>query len=255
MPTTVEFMTQYRNLQVKMPIEDPVRRMTRVGTCTAQIRKYFMMSWNEGTEQLKDFDDVTGGGAKDTWFRTNKERIRTAAMGKGAPGDYALALEWAVRSGKIKNPNAITVQAFCDSHLGIDCSGFVTNYLIATGKRTYSSNLLRNTSAASYFTAGTQINDPTQIRQGDLLVFMSGNVVMTHPAGHVAVVESYVAQSRPSGNMRVVEATAADGANPKLVDSMYDVEQIIPKGGAVPCMVLVVKRFEKSGFRVAVRRI
>ena len=255
MPTAVEFMKQYRSLQVSIPIEDPVRRMSRVATCTAQIRKYFMMSWDAGTEQLKDYTDVTGGGAKNAWFSTNKERIRTAAMGKGAPADYALALEWAVRSGKIKDPNAITVQAYCDSHLGIDCSGFATNFLVATGKRTYSSDLLRNTSAASYFTAGMQINDPALVKQGDLLVFMSGNVVMTNPAGHVAVVESYVPQSRPGGNMRVVEATGADGANPKLVDSMYEVEQIIPKGGAVPCMVLVVKRFGQSGFRVAVRRI
>jgi hypothetical protein len=35
--------------------------------------------------------------------------------------------------------------------------------------------------------------------------------------------------------MRVVEATGASGANPKLLDSMYTVEQIILKGGRCPC--------------------
>lgn len=254
MPTAVEFMRQYRNLQVNFPIDDPVRRMTRVGTCTAQIRKYFMMSWKEGTEELKDFNDVTGGGARNAWFRTNGERIKNAAMGKGAPGDYALALEWAVRSGKIKNPNAISVQAYSDSHLGIDCSGFVSNFLIASGKRVYDKKLVLGTPAAAYFNMGMPVNDPTQVKPGDLLVFMTGNIAKTDP-GHVAVVESYVAQSRPGGNMRVVEATGAAGANPKLVDSMYDVEQVVPMGGAVPCMILVVKRFGQSGFRVAVRRV
>jgi hypothetical protein len=54
--------------------------------------------------------------------------------------------------------------------------------------------------------------------------------------------------------MRVVEATGAGAAQPKLLDSMYSVEKIIPKGGAVPLMILVVKRFGSSGHRVAVIR-
>jgi hypothetical protein len=46
---------------------------------------------------------VTRGSKNDAWFNANKERIRNAAMGKGAPQDYELALEWAVRSRKIQN--------------------------------------------------------------------------------------------------------------------------------------------------------
>jgi hypothetical protein len=119
----------------------------------------------------------------------------------------------------------------------------------------YSSLTVRNTSAASYFTAASAINDPNKVRAGDLLVWMEGNSVKPNP-GHVAVVESYVAQSMVGGNMRVVEATGASGANPKLLDSMYAVERIIPKGGAaVPSMILVVKRHGASGSRVAVVRV
>lgn len=254
MPTPVEFMRQYRNLRVNAVIDDPVTRTCRTATFTVELRKYFMMDWDDGTEERRDYDTVTRGSANDAWFQANKERIRTAAMGKGAPQDYQLALEWAVRSGKIPNVNQATLQTYCDDHLGIDCSGFVTNYLVACGKRTYSANLVRNTSAASYFSAAGAVNDPSQVRQGDLLVWMNGNTVKTNP-GHVAVVESYVAQSRPGGNMRVVEATGASGANPKLLDSMYTVEQIIPKGGAVPAMILVVKRHGVSGSRVAVIRV
>ena len=68
------------------------------------------------------------------------------------------------------------------------------------------------------------------------------------------MVESYVPQSLRGGNMRVVEATGAGAAQPKLLDSMYSVEKIIPKGGAVPLMILVVKRFGSSGHRVGVIR-
>jgi hypothetical protein len=147
-----------------------------------------------------------------------------------------------------------TLQTFCDEHLGIDCSGFVTNYLVACGKKAYASATLRNTSAASYFVAAKAVNDSAQIRSGDLLVWMDGNAVKSNP-GHVAVIESYVPQSTVGGNMRVVEATGASGANPKLLDSLYEVERIIPKGGAVPAMILVVKRHGVSGSRVAVMRV
>jgi len=253
MPTPVDFMRQYRNLRVNVGIDDPVAMVSRVGTHVVQLRKYFMMDWADGTEERRDYNEVTRGSRHDTWFQANKERIRTAAMGKGAPQDYELALEWAVRSNKIPNVSQSSLQAYCDDHLGIDCSGFVTNYLVACGKRTYSSNTVRNSSAASYYSAARAINDPTQVRQGDLLVWMDGNSVRTSP-GHIAVVDSYAAQSRPGGNMRVVEATGASGANPKLLDSMYAVEQIIPKAGAVPVMILVVKRHGVSGSRVAVIR-
>lgn len=254
MPTPVQFMQQYRNLRVNVLIDDPIVQVCGPGTLVVQLKKYFMMDWAEGTEERRDYNAVTRGSKSDTWFQANKERIRTAAMGKGAPQDYELALEWAVRSNRVPNLSQVTLQTYCDDHLGIDCSGFVTNYLAACGKRTYSSNTVRNTSAASYFNAASAVNDSTQVRQGDLLVWMDGNSVKRNP-GHVAVVESYVAQSRAGGNMRVVEATGASGANPKLLDSMYSVEQIIPKGGAFPAMILVVRRHGVSGSRVTVMRV
>lgn len=254
MVTPVDFMTRYRNLRVQAPFEDAARRMSRVVTHVVQLRMYFMMNWNEGTEQRNDYSAVTGGGSRqDAWFQANKEAIRTAAMGKGAPRDYELALEWAVRSGHVANPTQAALQTYADEHLGIDCSGFATNYLIANQKRTGSTAVQRNTGAASYYQASAAVNDPARIAQGDLLVWMTGNAVKTDP-GHIAVVESYVAQSRPGGNMRVVEATGASGATPKLLDSMYTVEQIIPKAGAVPAMILVVKRHGVSGSRVVVIR-
>ncbi len=254
MPTPVEFMQRYRNIRVNAVIEDPVTRTSRVGSHLVQLRKYFMMNWTGGTEQMSDFTAVTSGGGNNVWYQQHRQAIMTAAMGKGRPGDYALALEWAVRSGKIPNVNQGTLQTYFDEHLGIDCSGFVTNYLVANGKKSDTDTVLRNTSAASYYSAAAAVNDPTQVRQGDLLVWMTGNAVKTDP-GHVAVVESYSAQTMAGGNMRVVEATGAGGANPKLLDSMYTVEQIIPKGGAVPAMILVVKRHGVSGSRVVVVRV
>jgi len=252
MPTPVEFMRQYRNLRVNAVIDDPVTNTCRTATYLVEIKKYFMMDWDAGTEERSDYNVVTRGARTDTWFQTNKENIKTAAMGKGAPHDYELALEWAVRSRKITNVTQATLQTYADEHLGIDCSGYVTNYLCAVGKKTYSASTVRNTNAASYYNTSKAVNDSTQVRQGDLLVWMDGNNVKRSP-GHIAVVESYVAQCRPGGNMRVVEATGASGATPKLLDSMYEVERIIPRNGATP-MIFQVKRHGHSGSRVAVMR-
>lgn len=92
MPTPLEFMRRYRNIKVSVPIDDHVAQVTRVGSHVVQLNKYFMMDWNGATEERRDYDAVTGGSKRDTWFQANKERIRTAAMGKGAPEDYGLAL-------------------------------------------------------------------------------------------------------------------------------------------------------------------
>lgn len=253
MPTPLEFLRRYRNLRVGVAENDAIARVCREATRIVALRKYFMMNWTEGTEQRTDFNHVTRGGRGSDWYRRNRDAILNAAMGKGSPRDYELALEWAAASGKIANPTQAAVQAFADNRLGIDCSGFVTNYLVASGKKPNSPATVRNTNAASYFSAARAVNDPSGVRQGDLLVWMSGNSVKRSP-GHIAVVDSYVPQSRAGGNMRVVEATGAAGANPKLLDSMYTVEQIIDKGGRVPCMILVVKRHGRSGSRVAVMR-
>ncbi len=253
MPTPLEFMGQYRNLRVRAGIRNDVARACLPIIYRVQLRKYFMMNWASGTEEMRDYGEVTRGSRHDVWFKANKARIRTAAMGKGAPQDYELALEWAVRAGKIGHVNQNTLQAYFDDHLGIDCSGFVTNYLIACGTLAYSARKVRNTNAASYYDVAKAVSDPNMIRQGDLLVWMRGNSVKRRP-GHIAVVESYVPQSREGGNMRVVEATGNRGANPKLLDSMYTVERIIDQRGRVPVMILVVKRHGKSGSRVAVMR-
>lgn len=255
MPTPLELLAQYRDLKVKAVFDDPAARVCREVTHRVQLRKYFMMNWTAGTEQRNDYNAVTGGGTRnDAWFQANKEAIRTAAMGKGSPAAYELALEWAVRSSKIATPTQPTIQAYADDHLGIDCSGFVTNYLIANALKPDTEEVRRNTGAESYYNPGRAVNDPTAVRRGDLLVWMTaGNAVLRGP-GHIAVVESYTAQSRAGGNMRVVEATGAAGASPKLLDSMYRVDQIIPKGGAVPVMILVVFRHGAPGSRVAVIR-
>jgi len=253
MTAPVDFMRRYRNLTVgyvrvsgSMCIEE---------RATIQLRTYFMMNWTEGTEQRSDFNFVTQGGRNNAWYRSHRQQIQNAAVGKGAPRDYELALEWAVASGKIPNPSASTIQAFCDQRLGIDCSGFVTNWLIDNGLRPNTPTTAANTGSTSYFSTARAVNGIHDIRGGQLLVWMEGNRVKNDP-GHVAAIESFTAQcfvDAPGGKMHVVEATGASNASPKLLDSVYCIEQIIDANGNIP-MILVVKRHGVSGNRVAVMR-
>jgi hypothetical protein len=252
MPRPIEFMNRYRNIVVNFEFDDAAARVCRTGSATVRLNKYFMMHWMPGTTEMTHFSAVSAGSAKDRWFQQNRQRIQTAAMGKGAPEDYGLALQWAVESQKIKNPSQATIQAYFDQNLGIDCSGFATNYLVACGKLTKSVSTLQNTGAESYFQPAKAVDDPSRVQPGDLLVLMKNNVVVRGP-GHVMVVDSYFPGSKPGGNMRVVEATAAGGANPKLLDSMYSIEKINDKGGAVPCMILDVKRFNTPASVAVIR--
>lgn len=252
MVTPVQFMQQYRNLGISAVEDDAAEQVCREIFHKVQLKTYFMMNWTSGTEQRSDYDAVTRGTRNAGWGNQHREYIRNAAMGKGSPRDYKAALDWAVLSGKIRTVSQASIQRYCDEHLGIDCSGLVTNYLIANNKVAYSASRVRNTNAASYFNLARAVADPMKVKQGDLLVWMNGNSVKRSP-GHIAIVESYVGQSRPGGNMRVVEATGSSAAIPKLLDSMYTVEKIEDKTTRVP-MVLTVKRHGRSGSRVAVIR-
>lgn len=106
LPIQLHVGDRYRHLKVNVVIEDPVARVSRVSTHLVQLRKYFMMDWTNGTEEKLDYNAVTRGSKDDAWFQANKQRIRTAAMGKGAPQDYELALEWAVRHLVVRGPDA-----------------------------------------------------------------------------------------------------------------------------------------------------
>lgn len=244
-----DLLMEYRKLMVPFTVSAGSVKLPTAATVS--LKSYFMINWTEGTEQYEDYSHVTSGGRKSEWFQEHKESIKTAAMGKGRPGDYALALQWAVDSGKIKHPNAASIQSFCDNRLGIDCSGFVTNYLARNGKKPNTDKALRGNNAASYYSPGKAINNLMDVKQGDLLVWMTGNAVKTGP-GHIAVVDSFSPQTWTT--MQVVEATAAKGATPKLLSSSYVIESIEAKDHNTPVMILTVKRHSVSGHRVCVIR-
>ncbi len=191
--TPLQFLSQYRNLRVTVNDASKLNGTLGQTTYTVQLKTYYQYSLNPGADASHYSVATAGPAAGKT--KANRmphsgiPRIRKAHHGGRVRQTrrrriMKLALQWAVMSGKIKNPSQSTIQQWSDAHLGIDCSGFAANYLIASGKRVYSYDLLVNHSnASSYFNTATPVNDPLDVRRGDLLLFIK-------PGGHIAVVES-----------------------------------------------------------------
>ena len=87
MPSPLQFMTQYRNLRVTVPFEDEAQRVSRPITATVQLRNYFLMKWKDGTEELKDFHEVTKVKGKNEWWVNNHEVHSSSVKGPFPNGD------------------------------------------------------------------------------------------------------------------------------------------------------------------------
>lgn len=71
----------------------------------------------DGTNYHVEFDRW-----QDVWYYAHK-----SFYGKGSPEDAQITLQLAARFGLL---NGGTLQKYCDDYLGLDCNGFVGNYLV-----------------------------------------------------------------------------------------------------------------------------
>ena len=100
-------------------------------------------------------------------------------VGKGTPGDIAGTLRLALRYGLVK-PDTASLQAYCDTYIGLDCSGFVGNYL---NEALGAGIDVMETEAASYREpVGNRRRTIESIRENDTLAWAHTN--------HVAVIDS-----------------------------------------------------------------
>jgi hypothetical protein len=115
-------------------------------------------------------------------FTIRAINIRRPFMGKGSPQDLKDALWLAHRYGFITNParprkGALTLRQYCRTYTGLDCNGFVGNYLAQH----------HNTSIEVYGAVANRLTRVEQIQSGTSLVWVP-------PQGgkypHIAVVNS-----------------------------------------------------------------
>jgi hypothetical protein len=107
------------------------------------------------------------------------ESVHRAFVGKGSPPDIELSLRLAVRYGKVA-ADARSVQTYCDQYIGLDCSGFVSNYANATLGKTYD---VMNTEAISF-------RQPPPARRSTMLSIQPLDALAWVADNHVAIIHS-----------------------------------------------------------------
>jgi len=131
MITPVEYEKLYKNLKVEFADSS-------IPPQTVSIHKYWLSPVQPAGQKLiesaeallaKGDLDVKINGSVIKLSKSDHDlhrRLRYALAGKGSPEDYQMVLQLAVLT---KQKAAADLQSFCDDNLGIDCNGFVGNYL------------------------------------------------------------------------------------------------------------------------------
>ena len=134
------------------------------------------------------------------------KRIAHAFFAKGRPEDYALALVHALRFGRTQ-PGSL--QHYCDTtaKLGLDCSGFVNNFLLEIGK-------ISEPRTISTYGRGRLRQRTEEVQPLDVLLWLEND---GSAGGHIAIVDSI---GPDSGAMRVVESS---GSKKGLASTVYRV--------------------------------
>jgi hypothetical protein len=174
------------------PAEDAIKTVAGI-----RLHKYFMVPSDEASEKYAEyskrkeewFDNIKSGLKRTTgekYSKAEREQLQWAYSGKGFPEDYELALGFAAGTGQCA-PDHAAIQAHCDQHFGIDCSGFVNAYLLRKNRLPRSCAR----SIGSYERSGKRRNAVAEIRPEDLLVWADENGALKHGSGgHIAIVQS-----------------------------------------------------------------
>jgi hypothetical protein len=132
--TPVEYAERYLELQVPfddLPVTVHVDRYhlgrpdAEQGALWQDLKDHFR------TEQRKNagYRLKLRVNSESVEFMTAAEMLHRAVnpyWGKGSPEDCQIVLQLAVKFGRATKAN---LQSYCDKHLGLDCNGFVGNYL------------------------------------------------------------------------------------------------------------------------------
>lgn len=132
--TPARYAERYLNLEV--PFDD--------GPTTVRISKYHIgepdaeqgQLWQALKEHFQKNKQgnpgfrlrlrVNGEPAEFSTVQEMLHRVANPFWGKGSPEDCQIVLQLAVLLGRAKK---LALQTYCDTHLGLDCNGFVGNYI------------------------------------------------------------------------------------------------------------------------------
>ena len=135
---------------------------------------------------------------------SDKQAIAGAFYGKGSPAEYAATLGYALR---YRRSSLAGLATYCDEQakLGIDCSGFVNQYFLATGKISAAQGI-------DVYAQKAVRTQASEIKNLDVLIWLDYS--------HIAVIDHGLPNSK---QFVVVESAGSKGG---LTHSTYSIREV-----------------------------
>lgn len=241
--TPAEFAKRY--LTYKIPVGVPPQIVT-VELKALRYRNAAREGFTEQTPEMLAKDAVAGKGAG--WVRA----IQAAFSGKGSPEGIAKVLElvakhdlwevgypeWGADLKKQAVPMGKKLEQYCDKMIGLDCLGFVVNYVQSQ------ENLLRDISPLNADLHNFRATP--FLPRSTMLEFHTGDIVVwNEPPRHIAVIGSRPALSLVPGFPIVMAAADSNFGPEGLVTANFYLK---PKGD--PGTYTFVGKFRSDTVRV-----
>lgn len=158
---------------------------------------YPLMKWSDRKKNM-------GTPIEDYMIVDSGFPLYNVFCGKGSPEDIAAAVKLAVAFGLVEG-NVAAMQKFCDENIGIDCSGFASNYFGLDAKS------VCNLGAAKMAPADKRVKKLEEVRAGTAIVFKSGK--------HVALVDKVTQKdSDPTAGVYALNCMVAESTADKMVE-------------------------------------
>ena len=152
--------------------------------------------------------------------------IRRSFVGKGSPEDLAYTLRLILRF-KMAEATTASLQKFCDNYLGLDCSGFVTNFI----------DIELSAKLDPMETSATSYRGPVSKRRAKIEDIQRLDGLAWATTNHVAVIDSvdstYISALKAAGKtdfkdlpIVVVESNGGKG----LTHNTYTVHSVNSEG-------------------------
>lgn len=183
MTTPLEYANQYRSLTVAL--DD--------GPVTVAIETYHEGAWDNEADHLIDaaIEDFRNEKKKDAAYELtltvngkpasiSEEKVLRRCLhyafeGKGSPEDCQVGAQLAVLRKRATRAN---LTQYCKAHMGLDCTGFVGNYLwYVRGRRTWPDGMPGDNDGPNgmiddiVLRGTTPVSNLTLIKPGDLHIF------------------------------------------------------------------------------------
>jgi hypothetical protein len=160
---------------------------------TVSCNKYLMNVQNDAVSQKQANIRAVMSAAQARRIGVHRGAFARVIVGKGHPEDMEHVLRTGVSSGALGGTQR-AVQQWADENLGVDCTGFASNYFLDVVRPTGAQvtnigcSYYRRQSVLCNGAADAFIWDFDQVRPDDVILRMQQSGVETRHPGHIAVI-------------------------------------------------------------------